>query len=115
MSGSDVSMDPHLVGLARVSTDGQDTRLQRDALVHAGCARIFEETISSRRSDRPGLAAALDHLRPNAGDTLVVWKLDRLGRSLPHLIEIVNGLKTARVGFRSLTEQMDTTTPHNSA
>ena len=113
MSATDVSMDPHLVGLARVSTDGQDTRLQRDALVHAGCARIFEETISSRRSDRPGLAAALDHLRPNAGDTLVVWKLDRLGRSVKDLLTIADDLHSKGIALRVLTGTLaGVYTPH---
>src|ERR1017187_6068275 len=69
----------NLVGLARVSTDGQDAQLQRDALTGAGCGRIFEEKISTRKTDRPGLAAALDYARP--GDTLCVWKLDRLRRA----------------------------------
>jgi len=65
-------VDHHLVGLCRVSTDSQDNQLQRDALAQAGCGRIFEEKISTRTSDRPGLASALDHLRPHAGDSLVV-------------------------------------------
>jgi len=65
-ANSDIDTGPHLIGLAQVSTDGQDLQLQRDALTQAGCARIFEETISSRSGDRPGLAAALDHLPPHA-------------------------------------------------
>ena len=69
----------HLVGLARVSTDNQELQLQRDARTETGCGRIFEEKVSTRTTERPGLAAALDYLRP--GDTLWVWKLDRLGRS----------------------------------
>ena len=74
--------DRNLVGLARVSTDPQDAQLQLDALTEAGCDRIFEEKVSTRKAanERPGLVAALDYLR--AGDTLVVWKLDRLGRSV---------------------------------
>jgi hypothetical protein len=76
----------HLVGLARVSTDGQDVQLERDALTEAGCGRIFEEKVSTRSTDRPGLAAALDYLRP--GDTLCVWKLDRLGRSVKDVLTI---------------------------
>jgi len=92
--------------------DRQTTDLQRDALLAAGGdeRHLFQDKASGARDDRPGLAQALAFLRP--GDVLVVWKLDRLGRSLPHLIEIVNGLKTAGVGFRSLTEPMDTATPH---
>lgn len=103
-----------LIGYMRVSSDSdrQTTDLQRDALLAAGVdeRHLFQDKASGARDDRPGLAQALAFLRP--GDVLVVWKLDRLGRSLPHLIEIVNGLKTAGVGFRSLTEQMDTATPH---
>lgn len=97
------SEDPHLIGLARVSTDAQDTRLQLDALHAAGCARIFEETISTRRKDRPGLAAALDHLRPHHGDTLVVWKLDRLGRSVKDVLTIADDLYDQGIGLRVLT------------
>ena len=93
----------HLIGLARVSTDGQDTQLQRDALTQAGCARIFEETISTRSSDRPGLAAALDHLRPHAGDALVVWKLDRLGREVKDVLIIADDLHTRGIALRVLT------------
>lgn len=95
------------IGYARVSTLDQDTALQIDALTAAGCDRIFEDHASGARTDRPQLAAALDYLRP--GDTFTVWKLDRLGRSLPHLIEIVTGLRDDGVQFRSLTEGMDTT------
>lgn len=72
-------VDHHLVGLVRVSTDSQDTQLQRDALVAVGCGRIFEEKVSTRATERPGLAAALDHLRPDAGDNLVVWKRTMAG------------------------------------
>ena len=97
------AVDPHLIGLARVSTDGQDTQLQRDALTQAGCARIFEETISTRSSDRPGLAAALDHLRPHAGDALVVWKLDRLGRSVKDVLIIADDLYERGIALRVLT------------
>lgn len=102
-----------LVGYMRVSTDGdrQVLDLQRDALVQAGVdeRHLFEDHASGSRGDRAGLAKALAFVRP--GDCLVVWKLDRLGRSLPHLLTTVNGLKTRQVAFRSLTEQMDTTTP----
>jgi DNA invertase Pin-like site-specific DNA recombinase len=98
-----------LVGYARVSTQDQNPDLQRDALAAAGCARVFEDAVSGARADRPGLAQALDYVRE--GDVLVVWKLDRLGRSLSHLIETVAGLEVKGVGFRSLTEAIDTTTP----
>ena len=96
-------VDPHLIGLARVSTDSQDTQLQRDALTQAGCARIFEETISTRSQERPGLAAALDHLRPHAGDSLVVWKLDRLGRSVKDVLTIADDLYERGIALRVLT------------
>lgn len=98
-----------LIGYARVSTAEQDTALQTDALKKAGCDRIFEDTISGAKADRPGLAAALAYVRE--GDALVVWRLDRLGRSLPHLIDTIAALETRGVGFRSLTEAIDTTTP----
>jgi len=102
-----------LVGYMRVSTDGdrQVFDLQRDALLAAGVdeRHLFEDRVSGSRSDRAGLARTLAFLR--TGDCLVVWKLDRLGRSLPHLLTTVTDLKARGVGFRSLTEQMDTTTP----
>jgi DNA invertase Pin-like site-specific DNA recombinase len=97
-----------LVGYARVSTPEQRLDLQRDALVKAGCERVFEDVASGAQAERPGLAAALAFVRP--GDTLAVWKLDRLGRSLPHLIEAVTALRERGVGFRSLQESLDTTT-----
>jgi DNA invertase Pin-like site-specific DNA recombinase len=99
----------HLLGYARVSTADQQPHLQVDALERAGCYRVFTETASGAAADRPVLEQVLDQLRP--GDTLVVWKLDRLGRSLRHLVEIVTGLAEREVGFRSLQEQVDTTTP----
>ena len=102
-----------LVGYMRVSTDGdrQVLDLQRDALLAAGVDEryLFEDRASGSRGDRAGLARALAFLR--RGDCLVVWKLDRLGRSLPHLLTTVTDLKARGIAFRSLTEQMDTTTP----
>jgi DNA invertase Pin-like site-specific DNA recombinase len=101
-----------LVGYMRVSSDSdrQSTDLQRDALLATGvdARHLFEDRASGAQDDRPGLAQALDFVRP--GDVLVVWKLDRLGRSLSHLLAIVNALKQKQVAFRSLTEGMDTTT-----
>ena len=97
-----------LVGYARVSTLDQTPALQIDALKLAGCERIFTEKASGAQRDRPELAAALSYVR--ARDTLVVWKLDRLARSLPQLIETVAHLEAGGSGFRSLTEAIDTTT-----
>ena len=97
------------VGYARVSTIDQDPTLQLDALAAAGCAKVFEDRASGARADRAGLRSALEYVRD--GDVLIVWKLDRLGRSLPHLIETVTSLATRGVGFRSITEAIDTTTP----
>ncbi len=97
-----------LAGYARVSALDQNPGLQLDALSAAGCERIFENRASGARSDRPGLADALDWLRK--GDTLVVWKLDRLGRSLPQLVATIRELEERGFGFRSLTEGIDTTT-----
>lgn len=97
-----------LIGYARVSTAEQDTALQTDALRKAGCERIFEDTASGAKAERPGLTAALAYLRD--GDVLAVWRLDRLGRSLPHLIDTIGELDARGVGFRSLTEAIDTTT-----
>jgi len=93
-------------------TDRQTTDLQRDALLAAGVddRHLFEDKASGARDDRPGLKSCLHYVK--AGDTLVVWKLDRLGRSLPHLLTIVAGLRESGVAFRSLTEGMDTNTPH---
>jgi DNA invertase Pin-like site-specific DNA recombinase len=98
-----------LLGYARVSTAEQHLDLQVDALRAAGCYRIFTDTASGARAARPALEQVLDQLRP--GDTLVVWRLDRLGRSLRHLVETVAALAERGVGFRSLQEQIDTTTP----
>jgi DNA invertase Pin-like site-specific DNA recombinase len=99
----------HLLGYARVSTTDQQPHLQVDALQRAGCYRVFTETASGARSDRPVLEQVLDQLRPD--DTLVVWKLDRLGRSLRHLVDTITGLAQRGVAFRSLQEAIDTTTP----
>lgn len=96
-----------LIGYARVSTDDQNLDLQRDALKGAGCERIFEDTVSGAKADRTGLAALMNVLR--AGDTVVIWRLDRLGRSLKNLIQLVERLETAKVGLRSLQENIDTT------
>lgn len=98
-----------LIGYARVSTADQNPAMQQAALAAAGCAKVFTDTASGTKADRPGLEKALDQLR--AGDTLVVWKLDRLGRSVKHLIAFTETLAEMGVGFRSLTDQIDTTTP----
>lgn len=95
-----------LIGYARVSGQDQSLDLQLDALRAAGADRVFEDKLSGARADRPGLLEALDFARP--GDVLAVWRLDRLGRSLPHLIQTVRDLEGRGVGFRSLTEQIDT-------
>ena len=108
MSIATVSTVGHLLGYARVSTTDQDAALQIDALTAAGCYRVFVDTISGSLDHRPELEKLMDQLRP--GDTLVVWRLDRLGRSLPHLIEVIGALEARGVGFRSLTESIDTTT-----
>ncbi len=97
------------IGYARVSSLDQSPALQIDALKAAGCLRIFTEKASGTRASRPQLDKMLDHLRP--GDVVVVWKLDRLGRSLRHLVSLVEYFDTNEIGFRSLTESMDTTTP----
>lgn len=96
------------IGYARISTDDQRLNLQRDALQAAGCERVFTDTASGSRADRQGLADALDFAR--AGDVVVVWRLDRLGRSLKELVTLVERLKAAGVGLESLMEKIDTTT-----
>ncbi|MFN8478768.1 MAG: recombinase family protein [Kouleothrix sp.] len=96
------------VGYARVSTIDQTLSLQQDALNAAGCERIFTDTMSGAKAERPGLVQALTFMR--SGDVLVVWKLDRLGRSLKNLIDVVTELDTLGIGFRSVTENIDTTT-----
>src|SRR5512144_874477 len=97
-----------LIGYARVSTADQTLDLQKDALRQAGCERIFTDTASGAKSEPIGLEEAMSHLRE--GDTLVVWRLDRLGRSLRHLIETITGLNNRKIGFKSITEAIDTTT-----
>lgn len=97
-----------LIGYARVSTLEQDVALQIDELDKAGCERIFRDKVSGTNAERPGLQEALDFLR--VGDSLVVWRLDRLGRSLRHLIDTVSALEERGIGFRSLQEAIDTTT-----
>lgn len=96
------------IGYARISTDDQDLSLQLDALKAAGCHKIFRDTVSGAQADRPGLVQALESVR--AGDTLVVWRLDRPSRSRRQLIELMTRLDDRGVGFRSVTEQIDTTT-----
>ncbi|HYH20849.1 MAG TPA: recombinase family protein [Azospirillum sp.] len=95
-----------LIGYARVSTDDQNLNLQRDALGAAGCEKIFEDRRSGAKTDRPGLAAALGAAR--RGDTLVVWRLDRLGRSLKDLLQLAEQLDGAGIGLRSLHDAIDT-------
>jgi DNA invertase Pin-like site-specific DNA recombinase len=97
------------IGYARVSTDDQNLTLQLDALKKDGCTRVFTDKAGGARLDRPGLNDALSHLR--AGDTLVVWKLDRLGRSVKGLVDLVNTLESREVDFRCLTDGIDTRTP----
>ena len=98
-----------LIGYCRISTQDQDTNLQEDALKKIGCEKIVKDIASGALDDRKGLNEVLNFAR--AGDTVIVWKLDRLGRSLKHLIEVVNNLNNSNIGFRSLTENIDTTTP----
>ena len=96
------------IGYARVSTQDQTLHLQMDALEKIGCSKIFTDTISGSATQRSGLDEALEYVRE--GDTLVVWKLDRLGRSLKHLIETITNLNNRNIGFKSITENIDTTT-----
>lgn len=98
-----------LIGYVRVSTNDQNTALQRNALSSAGCELIFEDVISGSKSERPGLKKMLRAL--SEGDTLVVWKLDRLGRSMRHLVILVEELRERSVNFRSLTDSIDTSSP----
>lgn len=98
-----------LIGYARVSTLDQHADLQNDALKKAGCERIYADRASGAKASRPQLDRMLEALRE--GDTVVVWKLDRLGRSVQNLVDLMGRFREQGVGFRSLTEQMDTTTP----
>jgi DNA invertase Pin-like site-specific DNA recombinase len=98
-----------IIGYARVSTQDQNLELQRDALTKAGCQKVFEDKVSGTRADRPGLAKAQEMLRE--GDTLVVWKLNRLGRSVKQLVDLVGELHEHGVQFKSLTDAIDTGTP----
>ncbi len=102
-------MSKYKLGYARVSTLDQDPALQHDALTAAGCDRIFVDKASGKLESRPALDDLLEQARP--GDTVVVWRLDRLGRSLKHLLATVSGLEQRGVAFVSLTEQIDTSTP----
>jgi DNA invertase Pin-like site-specific DNA recombinase len=98
-----------LIGYARVSTQDQNLDLQIDALTKAGCKKVFDDKISGSRAERPGLAKALEMLRE--GDTLAVWKLDRLGRSVKNLVDLVGELHKQGIQFKSLTDAIDTGTP----
>lgn len=97
------------IGYARVSTEDQNLTLQLDALQAGGCTRIFRDQMSGARADRPGLLEAMSHLRE--GDIFVVWKLDRLGRGVKGLVDLVAELEKRKVHFQSLTDQIDTSTP----
>ena len=99
-----------LIGYARVSTQEQNLELQINALQAAGCKKIFTEKASGAQRDRPELKAALEYMRANEDDALVVWKLDRLARSLRQLIDTIEELEKKGIGFKSLTENIDTTT-----
>lgn len=98
-----------IIGYARVSTTDQNLSLQREALEKSGCEKIYEDEISGTRANRPGLDKALEMLRE--GDTLIVWKLDRLGRSVKNLITLVSDLNAKGIHFQSLTDSIDTSTP----
>ena len=98
-----------LIGYSRISTSDQTISLQHDALKEAGCEKMFQDIASGAKTDRMGLKNAIEFAR--SGDVLVCWKLDRVGRSLRDLIEIINTLKEKGVGFRCLTQNLDTTTP----
>jgi DNA invertase Pin-like site-specific DNA recombinase len=96
------------IGYARVSTQDQTLALQKDALEKIGCTKIFTDTASGAKAERKGLEEALNYVRE--GDILVVWRLDRLGRSLKHLIETITELNNKKIGFKSIQENIDTTT-----
>ena len=98
-----------LIGYARVSTQDQNLELQREALMKVGCQKVYEDKVSGTRVDRPSLSKTLEMLRE--GDTLVVWKLDRLGRSVKQLVDLVGSLHKQSVQFKSLTDSIDTGTP----
>ncbi|MEW6737368.1 MAG: recombinase family protein [Acidobacteriota bacterium] len=98
-----------LIGYARVSTQEQNLNLQKDALKKAGCEKVYIDKVRGTASERPGLERVMESLRK--GDSLVVWRLDRLGRSLKHLIELMGELEERKIGFRSLQESINTTTP----
>jgi len=98
-----------LIGYARVSTQDQNLELQREALTKAGCQKVFEDKVSGTRTDRPGLTKAFEMLRE--GDTLVVWKLDRLGRSVKQLVDLVGELRKHGAQFKSLTDAIDPARP----
>ncbi|MCT4707217.1 recombinase family protein [Enterobacteriaceae bacterium H16N7] len=98
-----------LIGYIRVSTNDQNTALQRQALLSAGCEQIFEDKMSGKTAERPGLKKLLKALAE--GDTLVVWKLDRLGRSMRNLVLLIEELRLRGINFRSLTDSIDTSTP----
>ena len=98
-----------IIGYARVSTQDQNLDLQKQSLTAAGCEKIYEDQVSGKRVDRPGLTLALEVIRE--GDTLVVWKLDRLGRGLKQLINLVEDMERRGISFKSLTDNIDTSTP----
>src|SRR6266702_5238190 len=102
------TIESMFIGYARVSTSDQTLDLQKDALEKADCRKIFTDTASGAKEERKGLEEALDYVRE--GDTIVVWRLDRLGRSLKHLIETITKLNNRNIGFKSITENIDTTT-----
>ena len=102
------TIESMLIGYARVSTQEQTLDLQKDALEKIGCSKIFTDVISGAKADRKGLEEALSYVRE--GDTIVVWRLDRLGRSLKHLIETITNLNNRKIGFKSVQENIDTTT-----
>lgn len=108
-----MSTDTTQIGYARVSRADQDPQLQIDALKRAGCTKIFVDRMSGSQMDRPQLGAALEYLRP--GDTLVLWKLDRLGRNTRGVLELLDDLTRRGVGLRSVTEEIDTTGPMGKA